>query len=98
MEKFKKSKYYGSYILRGGEDEKYIADKKKIFFRIVDNSNPRNKGKVCKNYGIHNLINILEYLDTDKKYIFKNYKPRKDEICNRLLKIFEEKNLLFVSL
>ena len=97
MEKFKKSKYYGSYILRGGENEKYVSDKKKIFFRIIDNTNPRNKGKVCKFENVDNLIKILNYIDKENKYPIKDKKPRKDEVCNKLLNILEEKNLLFVS-
>ena len=35
MEKYKKAKYYGTYICRGGENEKNIAKKKRNFIRFV---------------------------------------------------------------
>ena len=99
LEKYKKGKYYGSYIMRGGETEKDISNREMFFFRIVDNSNLRNKGLVCKNWSVDNLKPIVKFLDTEKKYkdLFKE-KVRKNKLCEILKKLFIEKNLMFVSL
>ena len=36
LENYKKSKYYGSYIYRGGEQIDDIVKRKREFFRIID--------------------------------------------------------------
>lgn len=98
LQKYKQSKYYGTYILRGGENEEFIADKKKNFFRIIDNSNERNKGIMCLFNSTANNIKILKYLDTEKKYDdLTKGRPRKNEICAAILNLFREKDLLFES-
>jgi len=99
MEKFRKVKYYGSYIYRGGEQEETYDRRKEEFFRVIDNSNPRNKGRVCVNNSFNFLQDVLKYIDTEKKHTeLYTGKIRKKEICNLLLQIFKEKGLLFVSL
>ena len=99
MEKFRKVKYYGSYIYRGGEQEETYDRRKEEFFRVIDNSNPRNKGRVCVNNSFNFLQDVLKYIDTEKKHEdLYTGKIRKKEICNLLLQIFREKGLLFISL
>ena len=110
LEKYKKFKFYGSYIYRGGEkvDKKNIGtfeESNKIlrrqadFFRIVDTSNPRNKGKVCKNYPTDDIVSVLKYTDTKKKYT-KYYKGKinKNEVCNIIKNLFDEQGMMFYSL
>ena len=99
LEKYKKSKYYGSYIYRGGEQSKDIVSRRRDFFRIIDTSNPRNKGRVCINTSAEDIVKILKFLDKDKKY--KKYyvgKINKNQVCEIVKKLFEEKDLLFISL
>ena len=99
MAPYRKVKYYGTYILRGSEDEEFVEDKKKNFFRIVDNSNPRNKGIICRFLTpTSNIVKIIKYLDKDKKYEnFYEGKARKNDLCDSLLALFKENNLLFTS-
>ena len=98
MKRFREVPYYGTYILRGGEEEKFLAKKEKNFFRIVDNSNPRNKGIICLTDNTKHIENIVRYLDKNKKYesIYNN-KIKKPELCNTLIKLFRENNLMFES-
>jgi len=99
LEHFKKYPYYGSYIYRGGEQIEDVVKRKREFFRIIDTSNPRNKGRVCTSSDIGYIQNVLKKIDTEKKY--KKYytgKINKNEICNYIKDIFKEKGLLFVSL
>ena len=99
LKKYKKSPYYGSYIYRGGEQNKDIVSRRKEFFRIIDTSNPRNKGIVCINAKNEKLIPVLKYLDKDKKY--KKYyteKTNKNEMCQIIKNLFEKQDLLFISL
>ena len=99
LEKFKKSKYYGSYIYRGGNIDDPLYKRKKEFFRIIDTSNPRNKGRVCINNKGEDIVKVLKFLDTDKKY--KKYYTqtnKKEAICNIVKDLFSEKNLLFSSM
>ena len=70
---YKKSKYYGTYILRGGEKETNISKKRNNFFRIIDTSKERNKGQICKTETYENLIKIIKYLNP-KKNIEKKIK------------------------
>ena len=100
LEKFKKSKYYGSYIYRGGEQIKELSKRKKEFFRIVDTSNPRNKGRVCINNDFKEVQKIIEFLDTDKKYkdYYTGKNNSKNEACDIIKDLFKKKGLLFVSL
>ena len=98
MKRFRASPYYGTYILRGGEDKKYVSQKEKDFFRIVDNSNPRSKGIVCDTDNTKHIEKIVRYLDKDKKYekVYKD-KIKKPELCMTLIKLFRENNLMFES-
>ena len=99
MEKYKKAKYYATYICRGNEDEKNIAKKKRNFIRLVNNENPKSKGQVCRTEKTENIIKILKYIDSDKKY--KNLydgKEKKDFICEKIKDLMEKKGLLFFSL
>jgi hypothetical protein len=100
LEKYKKSKYYGSYIYRGGEQKEKINDRKKEFFRIVNTSNPRNKGKVCINNTGGEIKEVIQFLDTSGKYkkYYQEKIKNKNEICEIIQKLFEEKDLLFISL
>lgn len=99
LSKYKKSKYYGSYIYRGGEQRERLRDREKEFFRIVDTSNPRNKGKVCINNTAEEIREVIKFLDTKGKYKkFYQGKISKNETCEIIQKIFEEKDLLFISL
>lgn len=92
---FKKNKYYATVIYRGGQGS--FDDKQ--FFRIVDNSDRKNRGKVCNNYDTKELLNVLRFLDDKKEYI-KDFekKAKKPKLCPLLLRLFEEKNLVFTSL
>ena len=99
MAPYKKAKYYATYICRGNEDEKNIAKKKRNFIRLVNNENPKSKGQVCRTEKTENIIKILKYIDTNKKY--KNLydgKEKKDYICEKIKDLMEEKGLLFFSL
>jgi len=99
LEHFKKYPFYGSYIYRGGEQIEDVIKRKREFFRIIDTSNPRNKGRVCTSSDIGYIQNVLKKIDTEKKY--KKYytgKINKNDICNYIKDIFKEKGLLFVSL
>lgn len=95
MKNYKKSKYYGTYILRGGEKETNINKKRNNFFRIIDTSKERNKGQICKTETYENLVEIIKYLnpnfDTRKKM-------KRDFLCQRIKEEFEKKNLLFFSM
>ena len=99
MSNFRKSKYYGSYIMRGGETEKDIVMRERSFFRIVDNSNPRNKGLTCTSGVVEKLVEVLRWLDKEGeyKYMLKE-KIRKYKLCNALKQLFIKNNLLFMSL
>ena len=93
MKKFREATYYGSYILRGGDDKKFLSQKEKDFFRIIDNSNPRNKGIVCDTDSSGHIIKIVNHLSDETL----KRKIKKPELCLMLLKLFKEKNLLFES-
>ena len=99
MERYRAAPYYGTYIYRGGEEERFVADKKRNFFRIVDNSNPRNKGIVCRFMTpTSNIVKIVKSLDKEGKY--KNMygaKIRKNDLCDSLIQLFRENDLLFES-
>ena len=97
MKPFESSKYYGSIIYRGGQGS--IAEKEIQYFRIIDNRDKNNRGKVCFNYSIGELLDILTYLDTEGKYKkFNDIKTKKPKICPILSKLFQSKKLLFTSL
>lgn len=99
MSKFRKSKYYGFYIMRGGETEKNIAIREEGFFRIVDNSNPRNKGLTCTSGVVDKLNEVLRWLDTDGEYKHMlDEKVKKKKLCPILRQLFMKKDLLFISL
>jgi hypothetical protein len=93
--KFEKSKYYGTMIYRGIGD---IIEQEQQFFRIIDNTDNKNRGKNCFNYNIQDLINIFKYMDSEGKYkkMFEK-KIKKPKLCPLLIKIFEDKGLLFSS-
>lgn len=99
MSNFRKSKYYGSYIMRGGETEKDIVKREQNFFRIVDNSNPRNKGLTCTSGVVANLLEVFKWLDKEGEYkhLLKE-KIRKHKLCAVLKQLFIKKDLLFMSL
>jgi len=98
MKHFREVPYYGTYILRGGEDKEYVSQKEKEFFRVVDNSNPRSKGIVCGTVNTNKIEKIVRYLDKDKKYEkFYKDKIKKPELCNVLIQLFKDNNLLFES-
>ena len=99
MKKYRKAKYYGSYIMRGGETEKDVIKRERNFFRIVDNGNPRNKGLTCTSYVVDTLKPLVEYLDDKGEYknLFKN-KVKKFKLCEILKALFIKKDLLFMSL
>jgi hypothetical protein len=99
MNDFRKSKYYGSYIMRGGETEKDIVKREQDFFRIVDNSNPRNKGLTCTSGVVDRLKEVLKWLDKDGEYkhMLTN-KVKKKALCPALKQLLIKKNLLFMSL
>jgi hypothetical protein len=99
MKRFREAKYYGSYIMRGGETEKDIVTRERNFFRIVDNTNTRNKGLTCTSGVVDNLKPLVRYLDDEGEY--KNSldeKVRKYKLCEILKSLFIKKNLLFVSM
>jgi hypothetical protein len=99
LSNYKKSKYYGSYIYRGGEQIDDIVKRKREFFRIIDTSNPRNKGIVCTSIGIEKIQQILKSVDKKKEY--KEYysgKFGKGKVCEIIKDIFKKDNLLFISL
>lgn len=97
LKDYTKSKYYGSIIYRGGQGT--IFEKEKQFFRIIDTSNEKNRGKVCSCYGIEELKKIYYYLDTEKKYAkLVGPKIKKPKLCPILINLFKEKKLLFMSL
>ena len=99
LRKYKKSKYYGSYIYRGGEQEKNYTLRQREFFRIIDSTNPRNKGRVCANNNSEVLQDVLKYLDKDKKHKDMYVgKVNKNKLCEILKSLFIKKDLLFVSL
>ena len=101
MEKYKKSKYYGTYIYRGGEEEKYLSSKQETFFRIIDTSNEKNKGIICtKSVGVPKLKEIIKYLDKDKKFtnIYQgNEKYKKRKYCDIISDLMIKLDLMFVS-
>lgn len=99
LEHFKKFPYYGSYIYRGGEQIEDVIKRKREFFRIIDTSNPRNKGRVCSSLDAKMIQKIIKSIDNEKKY--KKYytgKINKNEVCDNIKTIFKEKGLLFISL
>ena len=99
LEHFKKFPYYGSYIYRGGEQIEDVIKRKREFFRIIDTSNPRNKGRVCSSLDAKMIQEIIKSIDKKKKY--KKYytgKINKNEVCDNIKTIFKEKGLLFISL
>ena len=99
LEQFKKYPYYGSYIYRGGEQFDDVVKRKREFFRIIDTSNPRNKGRVCSSLDVKMVQSILKSIDDKKEY--KKYytgKIAKNEVCENIKSIFKKKGLLFVSL
>ena len=95
LNKYKKSKYYGTYILRGGEKETNITKKRNNFFRIIDTSKDRNKGQICKTETYENLIKIIKYLNPQ---INTKEKMKRDMLCRKIKEEFTKKNLLFFSL
>ncbi len=99
LENFKKYPYYGSYIYRGGEQIDDVIKRKREFFRIIDTSNIRNKGRVCSSLEVNKVQLVLKSIDKEKRY--KKYytgKISKNEVCEKIKTIFKEKGLLFVSL
>lgn len=100
LERFKKYRFYGSKIYRGGEQEKNIVSRRKEFFRIVDTSFKRNTGRVCVNKKTEDIQEVLKEIDTEGRY--KQYHSgkikNKEEICDIIYNIFREKDLLFVSM
>jgi len=96
-EPLEKQRYYASIIYRGGQGD--ISEAEKDFFRIIDNSDANNRGKICRNYDIGKLISIFKYLDTEGKYkkLFEK-KIKKPKLCGVLQKLFIEKGLVFTSL
>lgn len=99
MKKYKESKFYGSYIFRGGEQEPVLKKRQKEFFRIIDTKNKNNKGRVCASFPVDFIQEVLKFLDTGKDY--KQYhsgKIDKDTVCNIIKDLFRKKGLLFVSL
>ena len=98
--RFKKYRFYGSKIYRGGEQEKNIVSRRKEFFRIVDTSFKRNTGRVCVNKKTEDIQEVLREIDTEGRY--KQYHTgkvkNKEEICDIVYNIFREKDLLFVSM
>ena len=100
LERFKKYRFYGSKIYRGGEQEKNIVSRRKEFFRIVDTSFKRNTGRVCVNKKTEDIQEVLREIDTEGRY--KQYHTgkvkNKEEICDIVYNIFREKDLLFVSM
>ena len=99
MEKYKKSRFYGSFIFRGGEQEPILKKRQKEFFRIIDTKNKNNKGRVCTSFPVDFIQEVLKFLDTGKEY--KQYyvgKIDKDSVCRIIKDLFKKKDLLFVSL
>lgn len=97
FDKFEKSKYYAMVIYRSPQGS--IVEKEKQFFRIIDNGDKGNRGKVCTYYDINVLIKILRYLDTEGKYKkLLEKKVKKPVICPILEKLFKEKDLMFSSI
>lgn len=99
LKPFEKFKFFALYILRGGENEKYIADKEKNFLRIIDNSNPSNKGKVCSSYPEKELSEIIKYADKNKKYTeyYNGSKIRKNKACDIIKELFEKNDMMLMS-
>ena len=98
MEKYRKAKYYGTYILRGNENEKNLRKKELSFFRIVDNTNPLSKGLVCGTEKVKNLKPILTYIDIEKRYPrLLDEKIKKVNMCEILRNLFHDRELLFTS-
>ena len=98
LEKFKKSKYYGSYIYRGGEQIEDLVKRRREFFRIVDTTNERNKGRVCVNNTATEVQKVLKYIDNKKKHKdLYTGKINKNDVCKIIKSLFEEKGLLFES-
>ena len=97
LSRFRKARYYATIIYRAPGDISIMA-KESLFFRIIDNSNPNNRGKICGNYGGDTLIKILKYLDDKGKYkeLMKK-KIKKPNLCPILQNLFEEKGLIFYS-
>ena len=99
MKKYKKSRFYGSYIFRGGEQEPILKKRQKEFFRIIDTKNKNNKGRVCTSFPVDFIQEVLKFLDTGKEH--KKYytgKIDKDSACRIIKDLFKKKDLLFVSL
>jgi len=99
MKRFRDSKYYGSYIYRGGEQFEDVEKREREFFRIIDTSNPRNKGKVCVNNSAEDVRDILKFIDKEKEY--KNLyssKINKTKVCKIVENLFRKNDLLFISL
>ena len=99
MEKYKKSRFYGSYIFRGGEQEPVLKKRQKEFFRIIDTKNKNNKGRVCTSFPVDFIQEVLKFLDIGKEH--KQYytgKIDKDSVCRIIKDLFKKKDLLFVSL
>lgn len=96
MEQYKKSNYYATYIYRGDRKEKNKEKIKESFFRIVDNTNVKNRGRNCNTLGEAVLTTILQYLDTDKEYQDKKFKNKR-ELCKVILSLFKSKKLVFES-
>ena len=69
---------------------------KESFFRIVDNTNVKNRGRNCNTLGEAVLTTILQYLDTDKEYQDKKFKNKR-ELCKVILSLFKSKKLVFES-
>lgn len=99
LKRFKKNKYYGSYILRGGKDDKFYEDKIKNFFRIINNENPKNKGIICKSITpINRMKKILKDIDIENEYSqYYDVKVKKNNMCNIIFKILKKYNLIFES-
>ena len=52
MEKYKKSKFYGSFISRGGEQEPVLKKRQKEFFRIIDTKIKITRGEFALVLGL----------------------------------------------
>ena len=97
LERFRKARYYATIIYRAPGNIS-IVEKEKLFFRIIDNTNKNNRGKICGNYGGDTLIKILKYLDDKGKYKkLMEKKIKKPVLCPLLQRLFEEKGLIFYS-
>ena len=47
----------------------YWIVRKREFFRIIDTSNIRNKGRVCSSLEVNKVQQVLKSVDKEKKYV-----------------------------